>query len=50
VTRASSTAVWFGQVTPKDSQDWAKLETKEALDAEAMLFGRRSYDGSPRGG
>jgi dihydrofolate reductase len=35
---------WFGQIPPKDAQEWAKLETEEALGSEALLFGRRSYE------
>src|SRR5271154_4410304 len=33
---------WFNQFGDKDLQDWAKLETEEALGAEALLLGRRS--------
>ncbi len=33
---------WFGQFGGKDLDEWAKVETAEALGAEAMLLGRRS--------
>jgi dihydrofolate reductase len=33
---------WFGQFGGKDLEAWAKLETEEALGAEALLLGRRS--------
>ena len=33
---------WFGQFGGKDLEAWAKLETDEALGAEALLLGRRS--------
>jgi len=33
---------WFSEFGGKDLQDWAKLETEEALGAEALLLGRRS--------
>jgi len=33
---------WFAQRGSKDFDEWAKLETEEALGAEAMLLGRRS--------
>jgi hypothetical protein len=33
---------WFGQFGGKDLEEWAKVETKEALHSEAMLLGRRS--------
>jgi dihydrofolate reductase len=33
---------WFGQFGGKDLEEWAKLETDEALGAEALLLGRRS--------
>ncbi|WP_329344843.1 dihydrofolate reductase family protein [Streptomyces sp. NBC_01352] len=35
---------WFGQFGGKDLEVWAKLETDEALDAEALLLGRRSEE------
>ncbi|GAA4032540.1 MULTISPECIES: dihydrofolate reductase family protein [Streptomyces] len=35
---------WFGQFGSKDLEVWAKLETDEALDAEALLLGRRSEE------
>jgi dihydrofolate reductase len=33
---------WFGQFGGKDLEAWARLETDEALGAEALLLGRRS--------
>jgi len=33
---------WFGQFGGKDLEAWARLETDEALAAEALLLGRRS--------
>ena len=40
---------WFGQFGGQDLEEWAKVLTKEALGAEALLLGRRSDSGSPRG-
>jgi len=33
---------WFGQFGAKDLEEWAKVETAEAVGAEALLLGRRS--------
>jgi dihydrofolate reductase len=33
---------WFGQFGGKDLEQWAQVETDEALGAEALLLGRRS--------
>ena len=33
---------WFGRFGGKDLEEWAKVETEEALRAEALLLGRRS--------
>ncbi len=33
---------WFGQSGGKDLEGWAKVETEEALGADALLLGRRS--------
>jgi dihydrofolate reductase len=33
---------WFGQFGGQDLEEWAKLETEEALRTEALLLGRRS--------
>ncbi len=33
---------WFGQFGGNDLESWAKVETEEALGAEALLLGRRS--------
>lgn len=35
---------WFGQISDKDREEWGKVELAEALDAEALLLGRRSYE------
>jgi len=35
---------WFGQFGDKDREEWAKVEFDEALDTEALLLGRRSYE------
>jgi dihydrofolate reductase len=35
---------WFGQVCDKDREEWAKVGLDEALGAEALLLGRRSYE------
>ena len=35
---------WFSQYGEHDHEAWAKVEFDEALEAEAMLLGRRSYD------
>ena len=40
--RASGSGGWFGQFGGKDLEAWAKVETEEALGAEALLLGRRS--------
>jgi len=34
---------WFNRVGDKDREAWAKILLAEALGAEALLFGRRSY-------
>jgi hypothetical protein len=34
---------WFNQIGDKDREEWAKVETDEALGTEALLLGRRSY-------
>jgi dihydrofolate reductase len=33
---------WFGQFGGKDLEEWARLETAEAMSADALLLGRRS--------
>jgi dihydrofolate reductase len=33
---------WFGGFRGKDYEEWAKVETDEALSARALLLGRRS--------
>src|SRR5712691_11988586 len=35
---------WFVQVGDKDREAWAKVALDEALGAEALLLGRRSYE------
>ena len=35
---------WFNQIGDKDRKAWAKVGFDEALGAEAMLLGRRSYE------
>jgi len=35
---------WFGRVGDTDREAWAKAELEEALGAEALLMGRRSYE------
>jgi dihydrofolate reductase len=35
---------WFGQVPNKDREEWAKVELDEALGADALLLGRRTYE------
>ncbi len=35
---------WFTTIGGKDREQWAKVEFEEALGAEALLMGRRSYE------
>ena len=35
---------WFNEIGDEDRQGWAEVETGEALRAEALLLGRRTYD------
>jgi dihydrofolate reductase len=35
---------WFSHARDKDRQAWAEIELEEALRAEALLLGRRSYE------
>ncbi|MCP2342521.1 dihydrofolate reductase family protein [Actinomadura rupiterrae] len=35
---------WFDPATAPDAAAWAQAETEEALEAAAMLLGRRTYD------
>jgi len=35
---------WFSQIGDKDRAEWAKVEFDEAVGAEALLLGRRSYE------
>ncbi|TCO45342.1 dihydrofolate reductase family protein [Actinocrispum wychmicini] len=34
---------WFGRIADQDRAEWAKAETEEAMAAEGLLMGRRSY-------
>ena len=34
---------WFTRISGQDRDEWAKVEFEEALGAEALLLGRRSY-------
>ena len=35
---------WFRQFGGKDLEEWGRIELQEALDTEALLLGRRSYE------
>jgi dihydrofolate reductase len=35
---------WFAPVGSKDREEWAKVETAEAMGMDALLLGRRSYE------
>jgi dihydrofolate reductase len=35
---------WFSQIRNNDREVWAKVEFAEALRADALLMGRRSYE------
>ncbi|OMC53342.1 deaminase [Mycobacterium sp. IS-836] len=35
---------WFGQIDQRDHDAWAEAELDEALGAEALLLGRRTYE------
>jgi dihydrofolate reductase len=35
---------WFGRIGDSDREEWAKVELAEALGADALLLGRRSYE------
>ena len=35
---------WFTTISDKDREQWAKVEFEEALEADALLMGRRSYE------
>lgn len=37
---------WFGQSGGNDLEEWAKVETAEAVSADALLLGRRSDEWS----
>jgi dihydrofolate reductase len=40
---------WFGGFKGRDYEEWAKVETGEALSAEALLLGRRTDEWFARG-
>lgn len=35
---------WFGQIEDTDHEAWAKVELDEAVGAQALLLGRRTYE------
>jgi len=35
---------WFNRIAGEDHQAWAEVESREAMDAEALLLGRRTYE------
>lgn len=35
---------WFGRIGTRDHEDWAAVGLDEALGAEALLLGRRTYE------
>jgi dihydrofolate reductase len=35
---------WFSRIADEDHQAWAEVETREAMGAEALLMGRRTYE------
>jgi len=35
---------WFGQIENRDREEWARSELDEALGADALLLGRRTYE------
>ena len=41
---------WFNRIADEDHQAWAEVETREAMDAEALLMGRRTYEYLVRAG
>jgi dihydrofolate reductase len=44
VREGFSVGGWFGQVSNRDREEWAKIELHEALGADALLLGRRTYE------
>jgi len=34
---------WFARISEKDREEWAEVECKEALGADALLLGRRTH-------
>jgi dihydrofolate reductase len=43
-SQGSSFGGWFGRTAGKDLQAWTTAEVEEAMGAEALLLGRRSYE------
>jgi dihydrofolate reductase len=43
-TEGSAAGGWFAPVGGTDREAWAEVETAEALRADALLLGRRSYE------
>jgi hypothetical protein len=41
---------WFSRIGDNDREAWAKVEFEEALRAEALPMGRRSYEFFSAGG
>jgi dihydrofolate reductase len=35
---------WFNRIAGEDHQAWAEVESREAMDAAALLLGRRTYE------
>jgi dihydrofolate reductase len=35
---------WFNRIAGEDHQAWAEVESREAMEAEALLLGRRTYE------
>jgi dihydrofolate reductase len=35
---------WFGRIAEEDHEAWAEVQCREALGAQALLMGRRSYE------
>jgi dihydrofolate reductase len=43
-SQGSTFGGWFGRTAGKDLQAWTTAEVEEAMGAEALLLGRRSYE------
>ena len=35
---------WFSRISEEDRQGWAEIESAQAFDAAAELYGRRTYE------